>query len=1742
MGGFSTTSRVPTGRRAFTAFAVLAVIFTATFAVPLGTLSGPSEAGAANQTVSRTASSGNYWFDGTQFDHNVPVQATYPDLVEQNQAFNYSFCANSHNWTRNNAALYDRFSGRSVTYALPGGGSSTVGMGGAIDMAEFTTSVTGGGGCQTTTPSIAATGPYLFNWGAGMNVSGTHQRCTLWFGGCGIESINQTDTRSMAFTDTRTINVLPQIIPATDFVTVGKGSSVSVYAVGNDTQSSGFIPPTITAVTNGAKGTCSFAGGTVTYTHTAPITDPATSDTCTYTVAYPEAAYAGGAPTRTAVVEVTIVPLKVPTPPVATLDFAQTDTNYPAATPPGSGPFPVTLDVLANDADPNQETGDADPVIVWVGFNGTDTGTDGVYDTGSAATQAGGTVACGTLPGAGPCTYTPPDNYSGTDTFLYQIRDAEGLLSVGVANVTVVGNQAPIVAGEAFEVLQDASLATFDVAPNDFDLESPALTYYWPNVPSGFSSTSTAGTFAYQPPSGFTGTAAITYWACDDHLLLGINAGDGFAVNDQTGTPAGDYQNKCAQGTATVNVVKPPPVPPVAAPDYGITDAWYSDNVPGTSGTDVDIKINLVANDFDPNGATGNAGAYPAEFTVTQVDPTSVNGGTVDGFNTVTGEVTYTPSADFCGTDTFTYTIRDIATNDDLTGVGVVSVQVLCNSAPIVVGELVTVAQSGTVSGDVSLNDADNDPQSGWTYSLVSGVSNGSLTFNADGTYSYNHGGSPTALTDSFTYRLCDGHQMLGTSDVSPASRCREATVTIQVTSTPQNAPVAVGDVGSVDSWYSADGQSQTSTTINVAANDSDADGNLDPSTASVLVGPSATQGAASMTNGVLTFQPADGYSGLVTVVYQICDNPAAATPAAATQLCAQAAVLITVTGNQPPLAIDDVKVVDEDSTGNSIDLAVNDLEIDGEGLTYTATPVVAPANGTVTISAAGVATYTPNAGFFGTDSFTYEVCDDHVAVANSGAVSAGGAWVRCTTATVNLVVTETPDAPPIALPDSANTTIDTAVTISVLDNDRDAEDGGPGLPVPPAAGIVAYDATTSTGATVTCTATECTYTPAAGFVGTDIFQYTIEDSYGNQAFTFVTVSVTDDNTPPVAIDDGANTLMETPVTTDVLANDSDADGDPLTLTLLTPTTAGGGTVTCTATDCTYTPATGFVGLDTYSYMIEDGAGGTAIATVSVNVTGGDEDGDGIPDVVEIEICGTPTCSDGTEDSDGDGVPDWIEILMGTDPTDPSDNPIGIDSDGGGIDDWVEYMSGTDPTDPSDDAAAQGTDSDGGGVPDWVEVIMGTDPTDASDDPLTLDTDGDGIPDWVEIMLGTDPYDPEDGSTSQDSDGGGVPDWVEVIMGTDPTDPSDDPLTLDSDGDGVPDWVEILMGTDPYDANDDPGSIDTDGDGVPDWVEIVMGTDPTDYNSNDTTTDSDLGGVPDWIEILMGTSPTDSRDDNTTSDADGDGYPDWTEYASCGNAYCYSGGDVDGNGIPDWVEVIMCGSAGCANATTDSDQDGVVDWKEVEICGTTTCAGENGIVVSDLYGNNGVPTVYTGLAWTMWAFTYTPGSVVTFELHSAPVFLGTVVANEEGVAILKAELPCDIDPGVHEVVAKGQTQDGQLLEQTYQVNVLPGAPCPDTTATGGSGSGSGVGTGSGGSGTAGGSTTPVVVNQNVGTQVPATTVRSTTATTAPTSNRSTVARAVAFTGSDPLIMTLLGAGLLLIGLATTRMVRRRRQS
>ncbi|WP_292658826.1 Ig-like domain-containing protein [Nitratifractor sp.] len=181
---------------------------------------------------------------------------------------------------------------------------------------------------------------------------------------------------------------------------------------------------------------------------------------------------------------------------------------------------------------------------------------------------------------------------------------------------------------------------------------------------------------------------------------------------------------------------------------------------------------------------------------------------------------------------------------------------------------------------------------------------------------------------------------------------------------------------------------------------------------------------------------------------------------------------------------------------------------------------------------------------------------------------------------------------PPTANDDSASTDEDTAVTIDVLSNDSDP-DGDP-------LSVTSTSHGPSNGKVTINSDNTITYTPNANWHGTDHFDYTISDGTGGTATATVTVTVNPVNDAPIAKDDSANTDVNTSVTIDVLANDTDPDGD--TLTIKNVGTPSHGTATISSGKVVYTPDADYNGTDSFAYTVSDGNGGTDTATVTVTV------------------------------------------------------------------------------------------------------------------------------------------------------------------------------------------------------------------------------------------------------------------------------------------------------------------------------------------------------------------------------------------------------------------------------------------------------------------------------------------------------------------------------------------------------------
>lgn len=481
------------------------------------------------------------------------------------------------------------------------------------------------------------------------------------------------------------------------------------------------------------------------------------------------------------------------------------------------------------------------------------------------------------------------------------------------------------------------------------------------------------------------------------------------------------------------------------------------------------------------------------------------------------------------------------------------------NAAPIANTDNATVAEDNTVDIAVLANDSDSDSDlNPASVTIVTAPQHGATNINlANGVVTY----TPTANfhgSDSFTYTVEDAY-----SSVSNVA-------TVNITVTPVNdAPVAVSDLTSTPE--------DNAVSIDVAANDSDIDLGDSVDSDSIVIVSAPANGTASVVNGEVLYTPNLDFNGSDSFTYTI-DDQSGATSNVAT-------VIVNVLGiNDLPIAAADSATVTEDGSVD-IDVLANDSDVDGTIEAATVQVLTDANHGTTTVDAlTGVITYTPDANFHGSDSFTYVVQDNEGGTSNP--------------ATVTITVTSVNDAP-VANADTATLAEDTAHTLNVLGNDSDLD----GTLVPASVAVVTApqngtaQVNTATGAIV--------YTPGENFNGSDSFTYRVQDNEGawsNVALVNITVQAVNDE--PLANPDTATTDEDTAVTIDLLANDNDVDGvlNPASLVFTQPANGsvadnGDGTVT-------YTPTANFFGVDSFTYTVADDEGGvsnTATVTVTVN-------------------------------------------------------------------------------------------------------------------------------------------------------------------------------------------------------------------------------------------------------------------------------------------------------------------------------------------------------------------------------------------------------------------------------------------------------------------------------------------------------------------------------------------------------------
>ncbi|MBU2992048.1 cadherin-like domain-containing protein [Octadecabacter sp. 1_MG-2023] len=501
------------------------------------------------------------------------------------------------------------------------------------------------------------------------------------------------------------------------------------------------------------------------------------------------------------------------------------------------------------------------------------------------------------------------------------------------------------------------------------------------------------------------------------------------------------------------------------------------------------------------------------------------------------------------------------------------------NRGPDAVNDAAEVDEDGSVDIDVLGNDSDPD---GDDLTVTDATSpNGTVTINPDGTLTFepdeNFNGETT-----ITYTIDDGN---GGTD----------TATVTVTVNPVNdGPIAADDAAETDE--------DTPVVIDVLNNDNDPDGDD-------LTVTDATSPDGDVTinpDGTLTFTPADDFNGETTITYTIDDGNGGTDTATVT---------VTVNAvNDGPDAVDAADTTDED-TPVTVDLLANDSDPEGDDLEVISATLVS-GEGEIVDNGDGTVTFTPADNWNGEAVIEYTISDGN-----------GGE----DTAQHTITVTPVNDAPE-AVDDADGTDEDTAITVDLLANDFDVD--GDDLTVTSAT-VPANQGTLVDNGDGTVT-----FTPAADFNGEATISYTIEDEEGLTDSAVHTVTVNAVNDGPDAVDAADTTDEDTPVTVDLLANDSDPEGDDLEVISATLISGEGEIVDNGDGTVTFTPADNWNGEAVIEYTISDGNGGEDTAQHTITVTPVNDAPEAVDDadVTDFNTAVTVDLLDNDFDVDGDDL------------------------------------------------------------------------------------------------------------------------------------------------------------------------------------------------------------------------------------------------------------------------------------------------------------------------------------------------------------------------------------------------------------------------------------------------------------------------------------------------------------------------
>ncbi|MBC7411953.1 MAG: tandem-95 repeat protein, partial [Bacteroidia bacterium] len=711
----------------------------------------------------------------------------------------------------------------------------------------------------------------------------------------------------------------------------------------------------------------------------------------------------------------------------------------------------------------------------------------------------------------GNYTYSPDVNYYGADIVVVEVCDngtpLPALCKYDTIFITMASGLPPVVDNEFITTPEENPAAGDVTNAGDFDPEGGALTT---NVLPVFApkhgtlTVNTNGSYTYTPVDNYNGKDTAIVAVCDP---VGLCTNDTLFI---TITPIADA--------------------PVANIDVKITNE------------DTPVAISVLSNDTDVEN----------DINISSVIVTTAPAnGTVLISNI--GVVTYTPNANFNGTDQFIYRVCDNTTPTPLCDTAVVFITInAINDIPTLDNEAVTTNEDTPKIGD--LTDAGDFDTEGTTLTAnttpVLAPTHGTIVVNANGTYTY----TPTANfngTDIVIVEICDAGLPL------PAL-CKNDT--IRITVTPVNDPPII------DNEVLATNEDNPVSGDLTDAGDYDPDGTT--LTANTVPTVNPTKGTVVVNaDGTFIYTPNLNANGTDMFVISICDAGIPLPPA-----CIYDTVRITIN------PVNDALIVTNDNASGLPNTAINgditnggDFDPDGTTLTVTTAAVLAPLRGTIVMNANGTYIYTPATNYYGLDKAVFTVCDNGFPTP-----------VTCKYDTLFININQ--GLPPVLDNENIVTNEDTPISSDLTDvGDYDPEGAvltaNTSPIVNPANGTIIVQPNGN-----------YTYTPSPNYNGPDLAIIQICDNVNLCKNDTIRITVTPVNDAPIVNNEYFNINEDTQLANIVLnAGDNDPEGLALNVNTSLALNPTRGTVVMNSNGTfTYTPILNYNGTDKFVALVCD--------------------------------------------------------------------------------------------------------------------------------------------------------------------------------------------------------------------------------------------------------------------------------------------------------------------------------------------------------------------------------------------------------------------------------------------------------------------------------------------------------------------------------------------------------------------------